>query len=138
MMPSAAERSDHNLLRVVERFALKPPATPEAKKLHAELLAEVEKRGLTGKRSDEIPLPPLSPMPWDVHAECEKWEQVGPCVYCVDHRERLYQGRLPAQRDPQRAAKEAVCAEQGHDWDEEFGQGFYFLCRRCGEKEWTE
>jgi len=29
------------------------------------------------------------------HATCEK-EQIGPCVYCVPHKQRLYQGTLAA------------------------------------------
>lgn len=56
-------------------------------------------------------------------------EQVGPCVYCADHNERLYQGMLPADKRP-------PCTE--HDWDEEKGLGFYFQCRTCGVMEWTE
>lgn len=30
-------------------------------------------------------------LPWLKHGECS-WEQVGPCVYCADHNERLYHG----------------------------------------------
>lgn len=70
------------------------------------------------------------------HAEC-RWEQVGPCVYCTNHNQRLYQGQLPAERNP--AA--AVCAAEGHEWDDadSMGQsGFYYLCTRCGEQEWPE
>jgi hypothetical protein len=63
------------------------------------------------------------------HEPCA-WEQIGPCVYCADHDVRLYQGRLPADRRP------ADCVE--HDWDEEMGLGFYFICKRCGFKEWAE
>lgn len=135
--PPATERSDYNLLRVIEHFRATPPKRPRAQALFAELVAEAERRGIAGKRSEDIPQPPLPPMPWEVHKACQ-WSQVGPCVYCDDHHERLYQGRLPAERDPQRAAKETECAQHGHDWDYDFGQGFYFLCRRCGEKEWTE
>lgn len=137
-LPTAAERGDHNVLKVIENFRAKPPGTPEAKQLFADLLAEAERRGIAHLRSDDIPLPPLPPMPWEVHKDCGTWKQVGPCVYCVDHNERLYQGELPASRDPQRATKQAECARGGHDWDERFGQGFYYLCRRCRTKEWTE
>lgn len=76
-----------------------------------------------------------TPMPWEVHAECTTWQQIGPCVYCADHHERLYQGELPLERDPGRVKRQAEC---DHDWDPEMGQGFYWLCRRCGFKEWTE
>jgi len=62
------------------------------------------------------------------HETCV-WEQIGPCVYCADHRERLYQGELPADRKP-------ACSE--HDWDQESGFGFYFQCRICGTVEWPE
>ena len=71
------------------------------------------------------------------HQGCA-WKQVGLCVYCTDHGERLYQGRLPAEKDPRRAENETQCSTLGHDWDEEFGLGFYFLCRRCGVQEWPE
>jgi hypothetical protein len=64
----------------------------------------------------------------ETHNTCQ-WKQMGPCVYCTDHDLRLYQGQLPSSRRP-------PCAE--HDWDYEQGLGFYFICRRCGEREWTE
>jgi len=57
------------------------------------------------------------------------WSQIGPCVYCDDCNERLYQGQLPENRRP-------ACDE--HDWDEEMGEGFYFQCKRCGFVEWAE
>ena len=66
------------------------------------------------------------------HDGC-RWEQVGPCVYCADHHERLYQGRLPDSRRTKPA-----CTE--HEWDDGDSMcqgGFYFLCLRCGEQEWT-
>jgi hypothetical protein len=34
--------------------------------------------------------------------EAHTWKQVGRCVYCDDCQERLYQGRLPAERKPAR------------------------------------
>jgi len=39
----------------------------------------------------------LAALPWLKHAECA-WEQIGPCVYCTTHNERLYQGTIPAGR----------------------------------------
>ena len=66
--------------------------------------------------------------------EHHQWEQVGLCVYCTICHERLYQGELPSNRDPGRAERQAAC---DHDWDMEFGQGFYLVCRTCGLKEWT-
>jgi hypothetical protein len=74
---------------------------------------------------------------WSMLAEHEdcRWEQVGPCVYCVDHNLRLYQGGLPESRDPGRAERQAAC---NHDWDDEMGQGFYGLCVKCGYQEWFE
>ena len=70
------------------------------------------------------------------HDKCE-WGQVGPCVYCKSHGVRLYQGQLPDDRNPNKA----ICNRDGHDWDDanSMGQsGFYYLCQRCGEQEWTE
>lgn len=61
------------------------------------------------------------------HQAHGEWHQVGPCVYCKCGR-RLYQGRVPGAKD----------CDGEHDWDYDFGQGFYYLCRRCGFKEWTE
>lgn len=66
------------------------------------------------------------------HRDCA-WEQIGPCVYCADHDVRLYQGDLP---DHKRTVPK--CADGDHDWDEEQGLGFYFICKRCGVREWTE
>lgn len=66
------------------------------------------------------------------HEPCT-WEQVGPCVYCTDHHVRLYQGDLP---DSKRTTPK--CAEGEHIWDEEQGLGFYFICERCGVREWPE
>lgn len=66
------------------------------------------------------------------HADCS-WVQVGLCVYCGDHSIRLYQGDLP---DHKRTIPR--CADGEHDWDYETGLGFYYACRACGEREWTE
>lgn len=77
-------------------------------------------------------VPPMPPMPWDTHKDCT-WEQVGPCVYCTDHNERLYQGDLPEAR-----RTTPKCTE--HRWDDGDSMcqsGFYFLCLDCGEREWT-
>lgn len=41
----------------------------------------------------------LAALPWLAHSDC-KWEQVGPCVYCADHNERLFQGRLKKTDQP--------------------------------------
>ncbi len=73
-------------------------------------------------------------LPWDEHAECQ-WKEVPPCVYCADHGVRLYQGSIPAEKDPELAAKRASC---DHEWDEEMGLGFYFLCKKCGFREWAD
>lgn len=138
--PPAMERSDRNVLRVIEHFTEKPPGTPEAKRLHAELLAEAERRGIAGKRSEDIPQPPLPPMPWEVHKDCT-WREVPPCVYCVEHGERLYHGSLPEERDPVLAAKRKACSHLDHVIDDdghEHGQGFYWLCADCGFKGWYE
>ncbi len=27
---------------------------------------------------------------------------------------------------------------EDHDWDPDMGAGFYYVCRCCGELEWTE
>jgi len=67
--------------------------------------------------------------------EPHRWEEVGPCVYCADCNMRLYQGSLPDHKDPSRAARQAAC---DHDWDPEMGQGFYFVCVKCGFKEWGD
>ena len=67
--------------------------------------------------------------------ESHRWEEVAPCVYCADCNVRLYQGVLPDDRDPGRAARQAAC---DHDWDMDFGLGFYLVCRTCGLQEWTE
>lgn len=77
---------------------------------------------------------PAESLPWVVHAGCT-WKEVPPCVYCVEHGERLYQGSIPAERDPELAAKRAAC---DHDWDPEMGLGFYVICMECGFREWCE
>jgi hypothetical protein len=67
------------------------------------------------------------------HSGC-RWEQVGPCVYCVDHHARLYQGTLPEDR-----RTTPKCTE--HEWDNGDSMcqsGFYLLCLRCGEQDWME
>jgi hypothetical protein len=64
-----------------------------------------------------------------------RWEEVGICVWCVDCNVRLYQGNLPEWKDPGRPARQALC---DHDWDPEAGLGFYFICTKCGFKEWAE
>lgn len=72
-------------------------------------------------------------MPWDGHESCT-WEQVGPCVYCISHDVRLYQGTIPADR-----LTTPPCME--HRWDDGDSMsqaGFYFLCLDCGAQEWTE
>jgi hypothetical protein len=66
------------------------------------------------------------------HADCA-WKQVGPCVYCIDHGVRLYQGELPEHK-----RTISRCAPENHDWDPETGMGFYGQCRTCGEIEWYE
>ena len=48
----------------------------------------------TPEERDEI----LRNLPWVQHADCV-WMQIGPCVYCVDHDMRLYQGKLPPTRE---------------------------------------
>lgn len=67
--------------------------------------------------------------------EAHAWRQVGLCVWC-DCGVRLYEGDLPAER-----RTTPVCADGQHEWDnsDSMGQcGFFFLCLRCGAKEWTE
>lgn len=74
------------------------------------------------------------------HRDCE-WEEVPPCVYCKDHGVRLYQGSLPAEKNPELAAKRAACAHHDHVVDEdgnEQGMGFYWLCADCGYMGWYE
>ncbi len=69
------------------------------------------------------------------HDGC-RWEQVGLCVYCADHVVRLYEGDLP---DVKRTTPK--CAADDHDWDDGDSMsqgGFFLLCLRCGEREWTE
>jgi hypothetical protein len=64
------------------------------------------------------------------------WSQVGLCVYCADCGVRLYDGSLP---DEKRTTPK--CAPGGHEWDDGNSMsqcGFYLLCLRCGEQEWTE
>ncbi len=68
------------------------------------------------------------------HTAC-RWEQVGVCVYCADHDVRLYQGDLPDER-----RTTPKCAPGDHEWDDADSMsqcGFYYLCLRCGEREWT-
>lgn len=79
-------------------------------------------------------------LPWNVHADCE-WEEVPPCVYCKDHNVRLYQGEIPASKNPELAAKRAACAHQDHLLDDdgnEHGMGFYWICADCGYKGWYD
>ena len=79
-------------------------------------------------------------LPWVKHADCT-WKEVPPCVYCVDHGVRLYQGSLPPERDPVLAAKRAACSHDNHVLDDdgnEHGLGFYWLCADCGFKGWYE
>lgn len=67
------------------------------------------------------------------HAE-HPWSQVGSCVWCDACGIRLYHGDLP---DEKRTTPK--CAV--HEWDNGNSMeqcGFYYLCLRCGEKEWTE
>lgn len=74
------------------------------------------------------------------HRDCA-WEEIPPCVYCKDHGIRLYQGTLPAAKDPELAAKRAACEHLDHAMDEdgnEQGMGFYWLCAACGYKGWYE
>ena len=74
------------------------------------------------------------------HADCE-WEEVPPCVYCGVHNVRLYQGTIPATKDPARAAKRAACAHPPAVVDEdgnEQGLGFYWVCADCGYQGWYE
>lgn len=66
------------------------------------------------------------------HAPCV-WKQVGPCVYCIDHNIRLYEGDLP---DSKRTTPK--CADGEHEWDPEMGLGFYMICVICGLREWCE
>lgn len=65
--------------------------------------------------------------------EPHDWEQIGPCVYCTPCGTRLYQGVLPEQK-----RKVPRCRDGEHDWDEESGQGFYAICRKCKTLEWYE
>lgn len=68
--------------------------------------------------------------------EAHTWEQVGLCVWCTDCDVRLYEGELPAER-----RTVPKCPDGQHDWDngDSMAQcGFFFLCLRCGAKEWTE
>lgn len=68
----------------------------------------------------------------EAHSLCT-WEQVGLCVYCKGHGVRLYQGSLP---DDRRTVP--ICASDEHDWDNDMGQGYYFVCSVCGFVEWAE
>lgn len=73
-------------------------------------------------------------LPWVEHAD-HKWVEHAPCVYCDPCGVRLYQGRLPIERDPERQAREAAC---GHDWDWVSHMGFYGSCDLCGAQDWGE
>ena len=75
----------------------------------------------------------------EAHAEHE-WEEVPPCVYCKPCKVRLYQGSIPASKDPELAAKRAACAHDNHAHDDygEIGAGFYWICADCGFKGWYE
>lgn len=79
-------------------------------------------------------------LPWVIHADHE-WREVPPCVYCVPCGERLYQGSLPAEKDPALAAKRAACEHLEHACYEdgrEQGEGWYWICADCGYKGWYE
>jgi hypothetical protein len=67
--------------------------------------------------------------------DAHRWEAVGLCVWCADCNVRLYEGDLPERKDLGRAERQAAC---DHEWDQEMGQGFYFLCTKCGFKEWPD
>jgi hypothetical protein len=78
------------------------------------------------------------------HLEHE-WREVPPCVYCVPCDVRLYQGSIPASKDPELAAKRAACKHDGEheryedeDGWHEMGEGFYWICADCGYKGWYE
>lgn len=36
------------------------------------------------------------------HQAC-RWEEIGRCVYCAEHGDRLYQGSLPSDEDGKQA-----------------------------------
>lgn len=79
---------------------------------------------------------------WTEH-EAHEWKEYPPCVYCVTcvPSVRLYQGSIPAARDPELAAKRAACSHDRHLMDDdgyEHGQGFYWICDDCGFKGWYE
>lgn len=69
------------------------------------------------------------------HGEHE-WEEIPPCVYCKPCRVRLYQGSIPAEKDPALAAKRAACVHDNRD--EQSGMGFYWICEDCGYRGWYE
>lgn len=79
----------------------------------------------------------------EAHAD-HPWKEVGPCVYCEPCGVRLYQGSIPAKKNPELAAKRAACAHREHetyedeDGTHERGQGFYWICADCGFKGWYE
>lgn len=80
--------------------------------------------------------------PWVEHAD-HPWKEVPPCVYCTCTTPgvRLYQGSLPAAKDPEMAAKRVACSHDRHVMDDdgnEHGMGFYWLCADCGFKGWYE
>lgn len=94
----------------------------------------------TVRLTDEEKRAVADALPWVQHADCE-WEEVPPCVYCKTHRERLYQGSLPAEKNPELAAKRTTCEHLEHVMDDdgnEHGQGWYWLCADCGFKGWYE
>ena len=69
-----------------------------------------------------------------------EWEGIPPCVYCKPCKVRLYQGSIPASKDPILAAKRAACKHLNHATDDygEIGQGFYWICADCGYRGWYE
>ena len=74
-----------------------------------------------------------------------EWREVPPCVYCVPCDVRLFQGSIPAEKDPALAAKRAACKHYEHvmydDGDgnlREQGEGFYWVCAECGFRDWYE
>ena len=79
------------------------------------------------------------------HAEC-RWEQVGMCVWCADHNQRLYIGDLPDEKLPaDQREKRDGCQHLAHEmYDDgggvmrEMGEGFYYICADCGFKGWYE
>lgn len=61
---------------------------------------------------------------------------------------RLYQGSIPASKDPALAARRAACQHSEHvmanygsedepQWQEQ-GLGFYWVCADCGYQGWYD